>query len=252
MLGLDGHHLHALGGAGGLGGQRGGVDKQTALLVGDEGQLLVGGEEADVHQLPLVAVRAGEAAAVGGGGVGLQGHLGHLAVGEEEQHVAAVIAAEAHVDHVLPLVHIQLGGQIVPQHAGLGVGEIPHPGLVALLMVGKENHLGGGVGLEGLAQAVALLVLLLAGHPQGLGADFLEIALPAEENGDGAGLDDLFLLRLLHLVAEHHLGAAGHGVLLPHVGELVDDDAADALRLGEDVLQVGDLVLQRGGFGGAL
>ena len=54
------------------------------------------------------------------------------------------------------------------------------------------------------------------------------------------------LLRFLRqLMAVHDLRAAGDGVLLPHLRQLVDDDTADAGRLGQRVLQVGDLVGQR-------
>ena len=38
-------------------------------------------------------------------------------------------------------LHGQLGGQIVAQHAGLGVVKVAEPGLVALLPVGKDQQL---------------------------------------------------------------------------------------------------------------
>ena len=46
-----------------------------------------------------------------------------------------------------PLLHLQLGGEVVPQDASLGVVEVPDEGLVALLPVGEEEELGGAGGL---------------------------------------------------------------------------------------------------------
>ena len=58
----------------------------------------------------LVAVSAGQAAAVRGRLVGGQLHLGGLAVFKEEEHPAAVIAGQHHINDALALVHAELGG----------------------------------------------------------------------------------------------------------------------------------------------
>ena len=62
---------------------------------------------------------------------------------------------------------------------------------------------------------------------------------------DGIVLRRVLLRLLLDLVAVHDLRAAGHGVLLPHLRQLVHNDAADAAGLGQCVLQIVDLVGQR-------
>ena len=56
---------------------------------------------------------------------------------------------------------------------------------------------------------------------------------------------------LQHMLVDD-LGAAGHGVLFPHLSELPNDDLPDALGVVHGVLQVGDLGLQVVHFLGAL
>jgi len=220
------------------------MHQQRPGLAGLQRQLRVLRQLLDVYQRELVAVRAGELAAVGRGGVGAESHPRRPAVFKEEQQRAAVIPGQAQEHHVLPTIHTQFGGQIVAQQRRLRLAELAGPGLVDLLLVGKEHQLRVVGGLEVLPRAVALLVLLLAGHPQRLGRDLLEIPLAAEEQVDGIVLRRVLLHVLLHLVAVYHAGAAWYGVLLLHVLQLADDDLAYPGGLGQRVLQILDLVGQ--------
>ena len=58
----------------------------------------------------------------------------------------------------------------------------------------------------------------------------------------------LLHLDLLGLVGVDDLGAALHGVLLPHLRQLLNDDGFNAAGIGEGVLQVHNFILQRGGL----
>ena len=228
------------------------MEDQAAGLRGVHGQLAVRVDPADAGEGRLVGIGAGELAAVGGGLVGLDLHPGRLAVFKEEQQRAGVVSGQHGEHHVLLAVHAQLGGQIVAQHAGLGVVEVADAGLVHLTLVGEEHDLRGVGGLESLAQAVAVLELLLAVHAQRGGRDLLEIALPGQEDGDGVILHHSFFLVLLDLVAEHDGGAAGLTVLFRHLVQLVDDDLFHPLGIIQDLLQIVDLIPQGIRLPGAL
>ena len=84
--------------------------------------------------------------------------------------------------------------------------------------------------------AVALLVLLLPGHAEGLGGDLFEVALLGQEKVDG-GRGDLLRLRglLRQLLQQDDLGAAVLAVFLRHGLKLLDDLPADAGGLGDEV-----------------
>ena len=208
------------------------MHQQSPGLVGLQRQLRILRQVYGAHQRELVAVGAGELPPIGHRGVGAQRHTGGTAVLKEKHHAAAVIARQAQPDHILAGVHAQLGRQIVAQGGGLRLAELTGTALVHLALIREQQQLRAVGGLEVLPQAVALLELLLAGHPQGLGRDLLEVPLPAEEQVHRIVLRRLLLRLLRHLVAVHDLRPPGHGVLLLHVLQLVDDDLADAARLG--------------------
>ena len=91
------------------------------------------------------------------------------------------------------------------------------------------------------------------GSAQALGRDLLQIALAGEKDGDGIIRHSLFLGAALFLgqVVED-LAAAGLAVLLCHVGQFLHDNFADAGRLCEDVVQIGDVGFQLLDLAGAL
>ena len=213
----------------------GGVDRHLLVLLQQEGG----------DQGGLVGIGPGELFPAGLGLVGGQFHPGRLAVVKEEEQLAAVVPGDAGPDHPLLLVHGKLGGQVVPQHAGLGVLKFAEPGLIALLPVGKDQQLVPVGGLPGKEGAVAVLILLLAGHPQGLGGDFLQISLPGQEEIHRV-VGDLLLSgeQLLGLVVIDDIGAAGEGVLFLDLLQLTDDDLTDAAGAVHQVLEVSDLLLQ--------
>ncbi len=232
------------------------MEHHAPPVAGPHGHLLVLGEQQGRHQGEFIAVGPGELAPPGLGLVGGQLHPGGLAVVEEEQQVGGVVPRGAGPDKPLVRVHAQLGGQVVPQHAGLGVVEVGQPCFVALLRIGEHQQLVGVGPLPLEEGAVPLLVFLFAAHPQGLGGDLFEVPLPGDEHVHRVGGDllngrgGLGLGRLLVLV--DNLGAPGGGVLFFHVLQLVGDDLFDPGGGGDDVPQVGDLPLQAGGLGGAL
>ena len=225
------------------------MEDQAPGLRGVHRQLPVLINPADAAQGGFVGVGPGELAAVGGGLVGRQVHPGGLAVFKEEQQGSGVVRPGEHgVHHALPRVHAQLGGQVVPQEAGLGVVKLTEAGLVDLTLVGEEHDLRGGGGLEALAETVALLELLLAAHPQALGSDLLEVSLPGEEEMDGVLLHLLRLVVDLDLVSVDNGGAAGLAVLPRRLVQLLHDDLFHPLGAAQNVLQVLDLVLEGGGL----
>ena len=254
ILGLQRHHRHALSGTGGLGSQQRRVEDQTAGLVGIHSQLTVLIQTADAGQGRLVGIGAGELPAVGGGLVGFDIHPGRLAVFIEEQQASSVVyPRQHHEDHVFSRVHFQLGGQVVTQHAGLGVIKLAQPGLVDLAVVGEEHGLSVGSRLKALAENISLLELLLAVHPQRGRSDLLEIPLPGQEHSDGILLL-LFLLRGVagDLVGVDDGGAAGLAVFLGGGVQLLHDDLLYPLGAIQQVLQIVDLIPQGVGFPGAL
>ena len=212
-----------------------GVHRQLEVLPHQEGR----------RQGRLVGVGPGELLPAGLGLVGGQLHPRHLAVGKDKQQLPGVVPGGTGPHHPLLRVHGQLGGQVVAQDAGLGVVEVGHAGLVALLLVGEHQQLVPVGALPAEPGAVSLLVLLVAGHPQGLGGDLFEVPLLGEEQIHRVVRGLVLLpLVLVGLVVIEDLRAAGNGVLLLHLGELVHDDLPDALGVVDGDLQVGDLRLQ--------
>ena len=103
------------------------------------------------------------------------------------------VPGQAGPHHVLPLVEAQLGGQIIAQGAGLGIGKLGEGGLVALLPVGKHQKFRAVGGLPGLAGAVPLLILLLVRHTQGGGDDLLAYTLtPVVDKDNPVNNKDMF------------------------------------------------------------
>ena len=176
----------------------------------------------------LVAVSAGQAAAVRGRLVGGQLDLRGLTVFEEEDHIAAVIAGKHHAHDALALVHAELGGQVIAQLARLAVGKVARARLVDLRLIGEEHQLGGVGALHAHAERVVLLELLLAGHAQRLRRDLFKVPVLRQKQRHGIVLDGVLLaLGVLGIVVED-AGAAGLGVLFAHVLKFADDDLADA------------------------
>ena len=225
------------------------MEDHAPALSGDDCRLKVLPQQEGGHQGRLVRVGPRELFPPGLRLVGGQLHPGRLAVVEEKQQVGGIVPRGAGPDELLLRVHAQFGGQIVPQHAGLGVVEVGQPGLVALLPVGEHQQLVPVDALPLEVRAVPLLVLLFRAHAQGLGGDLLKVSLPGEEHMHGIGGDLLlsggFHLRVLPVFVDD-LRAPGDGVLLFHVFQLAGDDGFDPLGGADDVLQIGDLLLQAG------
>ena len=120
-------------------------------------------------------------------------------------------------------------------------------------MVGEEQQFHAVGALAGEQHLVAVLQLLFAAHAQALGRDLLEVAVPGEEQVHRVIGDLLlgFVGALLGNVVQD-LAAAGLAVLFAHLGQFRHDDAVDARRTLEDVLQVLDGVFQFLDLGGAL
>ena len=92
---------------------------------------------------------------------------------------------------------------------------------------------------------IALLELVGTGGAQALGRDLFQIALAGEEDRDRIIRDDLFLgAALLLRQVVQNLAAAGLGVLFGHIVQLIDDDAADAGRLCQNIVQVSNVLFQ--------
>ena len=126
-------------------------------------------------------------------------------------------------------------------------------GLVALLPVGEEEELRSAGGLPVEGRAVPLLVFLLPRHPQGLGGDLFEVSLPGQEQVDRVGGHVLLLRHLLRqLILEENLRAAVLPVGFLHRLQLPDDLLLNPGGLGDEVGQVGDVLFQLLGLGGAL
>ena len=82
-------------------------------------------------------------------------------------------------------------------------------------------------GVELLRGAVALLVLLLAGHAQGLRRYLLEVALPGDEHADRVVLHGLLVRVLGQLVGVDYARVPGRGVVLYYPLQLLDDDVLE-------------------------
>ena len=145
---------------------------------------------------------------------------------------------------MLTLVKDQLGRHKITHYAGLGFGEVRRLGLVDLGVVGEKQQLGpiGSLRLQG--HGVALLELLDATHPKGLGGNLLEIALGGDEKVHRVVRDLLRFFLLAQLVGVDEQGLPGLAVLFGHLPELVDDDLADLPGAAQDVLHLGDGVFQ--------
>ena len=83
------------------------------------------------------------------------------------------------------------------------------------------------------------------GGAQALGRDLFQVALTGEEHGNGI-IRDGFLFGTALLLGQiiQDLAAAGLGVLFGHIVQLIDDDAADAGRLCQNIVQVGNVLFQ--------
>ena len=250
---FQGDHRHALAVPGGLFGDLGRAHQQQPAGAGADGQLLLLRQEEQSRQRLLVAVGPQQLAAVLLGGVGGQGHLGAFAAGKEEQHPAAVVGGQDHGDGRFPFLHTQAGGQVDAHLAHLAVLELGQAGLVDLVPVGEEEGLQvvAGLGLD--QDLVPFLQLVGAGGAQALGGDLFQVALPGEEHRHRIiGHRILFGGVLPGGQVVEDLAAAGLAVLFGRRRQLLDDDPADAGGLGQDVVQVVDLLFQLLDLAGAL
>ena len=92
---------------------------------------------------------------------------------------------------------------------------------------------------------IALFQLVGTGGAQALGRDLFQVALTGEEHGNRI-IRDGFLFGTALLLGQiiQDLAAAGLGVLFGHIVQLIDDDAADAGRLCQNIVQVGNVLFQ--------
>ena len=91
------------------------------------------------------------------------------------------------------------------------------------------------------------------GSAQALGRDLFKVALPGKEHGHRVVRHSLFLGGgvLLGQVVQD-LAAAGLAVFFRYIVQFVDDDAADAGRLCQHIVQVGNVLFQLLDLAGAL
>ena len=237
-LALGGQHRNTLSGAGGLGQQGGRGEQQGPAVGGIDDHLLIRRKAENRPEGGFGAEGAGELFPIGLGFVGAEGDLCHLSVFVEEQQEAGIIAGQHHAEDGFLRIQPQLLGQIIPQQGGLGVLEVPQLGLVALALVRKDQQLVPGGGLHGEAQLVALLELLLAGHPQALGGDFLEIALSGDKDMDGGIGNFVDLLPGVQLLGGGlgQKGLAGLAEFLADLLQFGDDDLLESAAVLEGVL----------------
>ncbi len=83
------------------------------------------------------------------------------------------------------------------------------------------------------------------GGAQALGRDLFEVALPGKEHRHGVIRHSFFLgggVLLRQIVQD--LAAAGLAVLFGYIVQLIDDDAADAGGLCQNIVQVGNVLFQ--------
>ena len=242
---LQAHHRHALGVAGCFGQQLRRGENERSAIAGIHRHLLIGLQGIHRHQRTLVAIGTGELFPVGLRLIGIQRHLGNLAVFKEEQHKAAVVLGQHHADDALPLLHAQFLGQVIPQLGCLAVLKFAQAALVALELVGKHQQVCPVGGLPGEQQAVSLFELLLAAHPQGLGGDFFQVALFGKEHHYrivGNVLLLVLLLSLRHLIKNFRL--SGLTVFLGNLLQLLDNHIFQLSGAGQNLLHVGNLLLQ--------
>ena len=108
---FQGHDGHTLTVAGGLCGDLRCADQKHPSRAGADGQLRLLGQEEHGRQRLFVAVGFQQLAAVLLGGVGAERNFCALAAGKEEEHIAAVVGGNDHVEDVLALVHARRPGR---------------------------------------------------------------------------------------------------------------------------------------------
>ena len=137
------------------------MEHQAAAVAGLHGDVgLLPQHQHGAHRA-LVRIGAHQLAPVGLGLVGGKLDPGGLAVFKEEQQLPLVIQRVEHGQHALPLVHLQLGGQVHAQRRGLAVLKVRDPALVHLLPVRQDQQLPPVGAFKALAQRVPFLVLLI-------------------------------------------------------------------------------------------
>ena len=234
------------------------------LLVEADGHAVVGGEEDDLlavggaglDELVVLVDVDGDDAARHDVGEVLEGGLldGAVAGGEEDVLALFVEVADGEDGddffsglegdergHGLALAGGGDVGDLVdlePVDAA-GVGEAEQIGVG-----GVDDELGDEVFFAGLhAEAAGASAALLAVDGDGRA---LEVAGVGDGDGDLLVGDEVFELKLGGLVDDD--GAARVAVLVADLGELLDDDAAELGRGGEDGLVLGDVVADFGEF----
>ena len=100
------------------------MEYHATPLGGAHGHLLILRQHQGGHQGRLVGIGAGELFTAGLSLVGGQLHPGGLTVFKEKQQMGGIVPRRTGPDKFLVRVHAQLGGQVVPQYAGLAVVKI--------------------------------------------------------------------------------------------------------------------------------
>ena len=116
------------------------------------------------------------------------------------------------------------------------------------MTVGEDQKFPTIVRLKRLAQAVGLLVFLLAAHAQGQRRDFLKVSLFGEEQMHRIIRHQLFLRQGGSFPGVHDPGAARRWIFFDDLAQLADDDAAHAPLALQRRLQLGNGFLQRFGL----
>ena len=167
--------------------------------------------------------------------------------------MAAVVTGDDHSQHILALVHRKTARDEDAHLGHLAVLQLGQTHLVHLLFVGEEQRFHVVSGLDLLDDLVALFQLVGTGSAQTLRRNLLEVALAGEEHGDRI-IRHGFFFRAALLLGQviQNFAAAGLAVFLGHIVQFIDDDAADAGRFCQNIVQVGDVLFQLFDLAGAL
>ena len=213
-----------------------------------QGQLGIGSRVEHGNQRRLAEIGAGELFTVGFCLVSRKLDLCDLSGFKHIHQIPAVVTGQQHKDGDFAILHIQLLGNIIAQHAGLGIVKLVELALVCLATVGQEDDLGFVGAFKALPQGVAFLKLLLAADPQGLRHDLLEITVAGEENIHRIIFDMLAFVIFFHFMFIDDLCMALGGILFDDVFQFFDDEIAQLCLAAQNILQTVDLIFQIGNF----
>ena len=112
-------------------------------------------------------------------------------------------------------------------------------------MVCEEEKLLIICRLHLLGDDIIFLELLVTAHPQGLGRELFEVAVPCKEENDRVIVDRLLLFLLLFQVGGiDDFTLPGLAILLADLLEFFDDDFLDPAAVIEDILEILDFSLK--------